>query len=321
MVATLLFLVCQLDRGRIPVHEVQDILATWGTRSSPAGAHTRRRQDIDRGDVDPIPCHAHNDYEQPLPLYNALNAGCISVEADIWLQDGDLLIGHEENSLELSRTLGSLYLEPLVSILKDRNSNRNFNDGADRSGSLKGVYPASSSISLTLLIDVKTDSADTLPVLMDQLSSLRTQGLLTYFDGISLMQGPITVVATGNTNFDTILEKKDRAIFFDAPLDHRWSHDSPTDVKSYTKGNSYYASASFEKAIGKPSLLGDLSNEQMEKIREHIKGAHDKGLKVRYWDTPGWPNREKIWDMLWKEGVDVLNVDELKEAKEFLARM
>ncbi|KAL8787431.1 MAG: hypothetical protein Q9213_002208 [Squamulea squamosa] len=321
MIATLLFFVCRLDRGRIPVHEVQDILATWGTRGSPAGAHTRRTQNIYRGEIDPIPCHSHNDYQQPLPLYDALTAGCTSVEADIWLQDGDLLVGHEERSLDLSRTLESLYLDPLVSILEDRNANQNLIDGADPWGSPNGVYSTNSSIPLTLLIDVKTDSADTIPVLVNQLSSLRDQGYLTHFDGTHTVRGPVTVVITGNTDFDNVLEEKDRIVFLDAPLDHPWSQGRPTDVKSYNKENSYYASASFDKAIGKPSVLGDLSDEQMEKIREQIKGAHERGLKVRYWDTPGWPNREKIWDVLWKKGVDVLNVDELKEAKEFLHRM
>ncbi|KAI4258520.1 MAG: hypothetical protein L6R42_005040 [Xanthoria sp. 1 TBL-2021] len=274
-----------------------------------------RPEDYNNAGIEPISCHSHNDYERQVPLYDALNVGCISIEADIWLQGGDLLIGHTEDSLDRSRTLKSLYLDPLTSIVGDRNPDVDLIDGKDHSGSLKGIFTANSSVSLVLLVDIKTDSADTLPVLRDQLVSLRKQGILTHFDGTRTIHGPITVVGTGNTNFDTITHEKDRAIFFDAPLE-----ESSTDSNLYNKDNSYYASVSFEKAIGKPSLLGDLSDEQIKKVKDQIQGAHSNGLKVRYWDTPGWPAGEKIWGQLWKEGVDVLNADDLKKAKDFLEK-
>jgi hypothetical protein len=33
----------------------------------------------------PVGCHSHNDYWRRVPLYSALQAGCIGVEADVWL--------------------------------------------------------------------------------------------------------------------------------------------------------------------------------------------------------------------------------------------
>ena len=54
--------------------------------------------DFSRGNI-PILCHSHNDYERKVPLYNTLQAGYTSVEADVWLHDGDLLVGHTGNSL------------------------------------------------------------------------------------------------------------------------------------------------------------------------------------------------------------------------------
>lgn len=280
----------------------------------------KRSADFKSATIEPIPCHSHNDYERQIPLYDALKVGCISIEADIWLQGEDLLIGHTESSLDPSRTLKSLYLDPLTSIIGDRNPDLDLNDGEDHSGSLKGVFTANSTTSLILLVDVKTDSAATLPVLMKQLSPLRKQGLLTHFDGPRKIPGPITVVATGNTDFDTIYNSKDRFVFFDAPLDHHWRKDSAKDAKLYNKDNSYYASVSFEKAIGKPSFRRDFSGEQIQEIKEQVQGAHTRGLKVRYWDTPTWPAGEKIWAQLWKVGVDVLNVDDLKRAKDFLGK-
>lgn len=73
--------------------------------------------------VFPRPCHSHNDYWRPYPLFSALAAGCTGIEADVWLsQDGnDLLVGHDRASLAPHRTLKSMYLDPLFAILKHRN--------------------------------------------------------------------------------------------------------------------------------------------------------------------------------------------------------
>lgn len=86
---------------------------------------------------------------------------------------------------------------------------------------------------------------------------------------------------------------------------------------AYTSENSFYASVSFAQAIGHV-LYGKLSESQMNLIRGHIRGAHRRGLKARYWELPFWPIglRNHVWDVLVKEGVDLLNVDDLKGATE-----
>src|SRR5690242_5509037 len=40
--------------------------------------------------------HAHNDYEHTRPLLDALDQGFCSVEADVWLIDGELRVAHDE---------------------------------------------------------------------------------------------------------------------------------------------------------------------------------------------------------------------------------
>src|ERR1700686_2617314 len=57
--------------------------------------------------------HAHNDYEHKRPLFDALDCGFCSVEADIWLVDGKLLVAHDRNQVKPERTLQALYLDPL----------------------------------------------------------------------------------------------------------------------------------------------------------------------------------------------------------------
>jgi len=82
--------------------------------------------------------HSHNDYEQPRPLLDALALGFDSVEADIWLVDGRLLVAHEASQVQPGRTLAALYLDPLRAWVKQ-----------------PGARP------LILLIDVKTEAEAT----------------------------------------------------------------------------------------------------------------------------------------------------------------
>src|SRR5258708_25649063 len=42
--------------------------------------------------------HSHNDYEQRRPLLDSLALGYRSVEADIWLRDGELRVSHQGRS-------------------------------------------------------------------------------------------------------------------------------------------------------------------------------------------------------------------------------
>ena len=71
----------------------------------------------DLGDVVPQ-TPAHTDYELDRPLLDTLSNGFVSVEADVWLVDGQLLVAHDEVDLDPKRTLESLYLEPLRAIVK-----------------------------------------------------------------------------------------------------------------------------------------------------------------------------------------------------------
>ncbi|KAL6721555.1 Altered inheritance of mitochondria protein 6 [Lecanora helva] len=83
----------------------------------------------------------------------------------------------------------------------------------------------------------------------------------------------------------------------------------------FDQGNSFYASVAFGTAIGQLDD-GQFSQHQMDLLRGQIRGAHRRGLKARYWDLPFWPIglRNHVWDVLVKEGVDMLNVDDVKAA-------
>jgi hypothetical protein len=62
-----------------------------------------------------------------------------------------------------------------------------------------------------------------------------------------------------------------------------------------------------------------MNETQLELLRSQVKVAHAKGIKVRYWDQPGWPlsTRDSVWKQLISEGVDLINVDDLEAAAGF----
>ena len=62
--------------------------------------------------------HAHNDYEHDRPLFDALEHGFTSVEADVWLVDGELLVAHDREDVQPGVTLESLYLDPLQDLVR-----------------------------------------------------------------------------------------------------------------------------------------------------------------------------------------------------------
>ncbi|SCK18104.1 hypothetical protein B046DRAFT_05987 [Streptomyces sp. LamerLS-316] len=142
--------------------------------ASPA-ANTRPR--------DPRPlarAHAHNDYLHPRPLHDALAHGFTSVEADIFLVDGQLLVAHEAESLDPARTLVSLYLDPLAARVRAHH------------GHVHAGHPAP----LQLLIDIKTDGAATYLELDRVLRRYRS--LLTRSVHGRVRTGAVTAVVSGD---------------------------------------------------------------------------------------------------------------------------
>ncbi|KAF1924159.1 uncharacterized protein M421DRAFT_73201 [Didymella exigua CBS 183.55] len=281
-------------------------------------------------DVTPIPCHSHNDYWRRVPLYDALRWGCTGVEADVWLFDEDLFVGHSTQSLTKNHTFTSMYVDPLVKMLDSKNKNTTFLPPSELNSTAKlGVFDTAPQQTLVLLVDFKNDGSQIWPYVSSQLATLREKGYLTYYDGAAIHEGPITVVATGNAPFSLVVANSTyRDIFFDAPLDRLYVEPSSSDAATvstsgqgtvgttpgshFDSTNSFYASTNFQASIGR-IWWGRISGRQRELIRGQIKGAHERGLKARYWGAPKWPIalRNRVWWDLVGLGVDYLNGDDL----------
>ena len=62
--------------------------------------------------------HSHNDYAQKRPFWGAYEAGADSIEADVFLEGGELLVAHSRKELKKENTLRRLYLEPLRTVFR-----------------------------------------------------------------------------------------------------------------------------------------------------------------------------------------------------------
>jgi hypothetical protein len=231
--------------------------------------------------------HAHNDYEHKHPLIDALEHGFCSVEADIYLVDGKLLVGHTRASLRSDRTLERLYLEPLKQRVS-KNAGR--------------VYPAGPPF--TLFIDIKTNGAKTYPVLRDVLA--RYRDIITSASDADPQQRAINVVVSGSRPIELIAADGDRLVGIDGRLGDLNS-DIPRSLIPVISDN-WNLHFRWRGA-------GPIPPQERENLRAIVKKAHQHGRRIRFWATPDKP---VVWQELYDAGVDLINTDNLAGLDEFL---
>jgi len=260
----------------------------------------------------PKPIHSHNDYWRDVPLFTALSLGVASVEADVWLMNGTLFVGHELAALTTARTFASLYIDPLVKIIEGQNPKDQFS--TNQTG-INGVFDMAGTVPLQLLVDIKTDGVQALPFILAAMEPLRQKGFLTTFANGNLTESVITVVGTGNSPLEQVKALSPRDYFFDAPLTQL--NDTSLNT-TFDPTLSPLASTDYGPAIGW-SGIGNISETQRSNILTLVEMAHSVGIRARFWDTPGWPihAREAIWQELLNDGSDWLNADDLEAASSF----
>ncbi|KAF8997945.1 hypothetical protein BDZ89DRAFT_1105716 [Hymenopellis radicata] len=245
-------------------------------------------------------------------MLTAISYGVASVEADVWLVNGTLFVGHEIAALSEDRTLDALYIQPLLAILEAQNPATEFNTNRSI---IHGVFDTASSTALQLFIDIKTDGEEAWQPVLEALDPLREKGYLTTFKDGELIGSAVTVIGTGNTPLDGVLGQETRDVFYDAPL-----VALKTDVGAciYNATISVVASTNYDTAVGWKGL-GKIGDAQLANLTRFVGDAHECNLTARFWNTPDWPiyARSKVWKELLEAGADWLNADDLEAASEF----
>lgn len=233
--------------------------------------------------------HSHNDYFRPRPLFDALDAGFESVEADVHLVDGQLLIGHDRVQLKPDRTLESLYLAPLRARVAQHGGR--VHPGQDR---------------FFLLIDVKSEAETTYQAIDAELR--KHPDLFSEFRNGKFTLRAVTVVISGNMARQTILKQQHRFAGFDGREGDVWS-DLPVEAMPWV-------SESWSKLF---KWRGDrpMPEDEREKLSKFIGLSHTKGRLVRFW---GVPEREDVWQELLDHRVDIIGTDLPRKLSDFLRR-
>ncbi len=222
-----------------------------------------------------IIAHAHNDYEKPQPLWNALAHDFHSLEIDIARYGQELVVTHTLDSLAFKPTLQELYIEPLISYL----------DTASRS--------------LWLLVDLKSYDRETLDLL---------HALLVRHDDVFLGRQdnigskPVQVILSGEMpRAEIIADDRYSYFFIDGRIENLGqgykAHTMPLISANFTSLSSWTG----EK---------EMNLEDEKKLRDLVRTVKAENKKLRFWKTN---DSEEVWKKLMALGVHVIGVDHVEE--------
>jgi hypothetical protein len=237
--------------------------------------------------------HAHNDYEHDRPLLDALKHGFTSVEADVWLVDGELRVAHDLVDTRAGVTLESLYLDPLDELVRQQGNS---------------IYPGWDG-SLQLLIDIKSDGESTYAAIEKELAE--HPRLMTRFAKGNVTEGPVTAVISGNRPLATMQAAEKRFGFYDGRSADLASGPAaelmPLVSDNWTKLFTWQG-------------VGPMPETERAKLHAYVEAAHAKGYRVRFWATPDQAGsaRDAVWTELHNAGVDHINTDDLAALEAFL---
>ena len=233
--------------------------------------------------------HAHNDYQHPRPLQDALDCGFCSVEADIFLKNGALLVAHEAHETRPDRTLQALYLDPLRKRVRQNNGH---------------VYPGGPEF--TLLIDMKEDWRTLYPALRRVLVDYGD--MLSTFENGKKQTNAIQVVISGNRGLK----------MFDGEAVRYAAYDG--DFKNVGDGVSS-ALVPWISINWKTQFTWDGAEAMSDSERAHLKQlvtrVHAEHRLLRFWNAP---DNLRSWSVLDEAGVDLINTDDLVGVRDFFKK-
>ena len=228
--------------------------------------------------------HAHNDYEHGRPLWEALENGFNSVEADVHLYKGELRVGHNF-ATDQSPALQELYFIPLDSLI-------HVNKGSVYAGAQQPFF---------LMIDLKTNGEETYQVLKKMLN--RYEKLLCTANAC-----PVKIFLSGQRPLNTIVKEGYAGIGIDGRPDDL-GKQYPIELMPVISDN--FNNWSFWD--GKNSI----NEKDLQRIKTLAQRVHAEGRKLRLWAIP---DTEMAWKVLLDTGVDLINTDHLPELNAYLTR-
>jgi hypothetical protein len=226
--------------------------------------------------------HSHNDYEHEHPLFDALQNGFLSVEADVHLHDGKLLVAHNR-STDHSPSLEQLYFKPLDSLMKINN----------------GFIYATEKKTFMLMIDIKTKGEEPYKEL---------KKLLSKYEKLKCNSSncPVKIFLSGERPIDTMIKEGYAGMGIDG---------RPDDVEKGYSAQMMPVISDTYKNWSTWNGQSPLEEKDLQRIRELAQRIHSEGKKFRLWAIP---DNELGWQALLDAGVDLINTDHLQQLNVFL---
>ena len=240
--------------------------------------------------ADPEPllrAHSHNDYTRAQPLLDALELGFCSVEADIHLIDGELLVAHDKEDVEPGKTLQSMYLDPLLERAKKH-----------------GGHIFAKKSRFILLIDIKSSATATYKKLQEVLEGYHE--MLSVFTDTSTEEKAVTVLISGNRSTRRILSESPRLAAVDGRIP-----DLDKEVNCHAMP---MISASWGSVFSWEGR-GPLPPDQKQRLDELIQKTHERGQLLRFWALP---DSNMVWPTVYRSGVDIINADKIADLARYL---
>ena len=228
--------------------------------------------------------HAHNDYEKPEPLTAAIRHGVGSIEADVYLVDGKLMVAHEKSQIQPGRTLDSLYLKPIANLFSQHKSRHS-----------AGSVSADRKYTFQLLIDLKDNGIAAITQLEKAVAPYRT-----CFDR-AMNPMAIQLVISGSRPPIANWVDYPLYILFDGRPSELYDDETIKHVALFSDTYQTYSRWNGE---------GDMPDKDRETLKRFIKRAHAQNKPIRFWAAPDTPN---AWKQLAKIGVDFINTDKVEE--------
>lgn len=232
---------------------------------------------------DRVLIHSHNDYKQRVPFYQAYAQQLYSIEADVFLKEGKLLVGHNRENLDVNGNLEDLYINPIVKLFKQNG----------------GHAWKNSDKKLQFVVELKSDTKPTLNKLISKLEK--------YPKIFDPQENPdaVKVVITGKVPAPEDFEEYPDFIFFDGLIDEKYSSRQLDRVAMFSMPLSDYADWN-----GKGTFI----SKQKKRVQEVIKKVHELGKPIRFWGTP---DEITAWNTFYRMGVDIINTDEIEKCSNF----
>lgn len=232
--------------------------------------------------------HSHNDYAQARPLIGAVEHHMASVEADVFLVGGKLLVAHTIDETSPERSLQALYCDPLRALI------------AQRGGK---IYPDGP---LILFIDIKSEAAITYTALQVELA--RMAPVLTQFEGNTRIDRAITVILSGNVPRTVMAAQTSRL----AACDGR-----PADLAANPSPNLVPLISDLWTNHFHWEGHGEMPDAERDALRALVARCHEQGRLVRFWAAP---DTVDAWREQLAAGVDLINTDQPAALETFLAQ-